>query len=180
MATTYRIYCYTNQITGQKYVGCTKLSEYIRAGKDGHKYIRNCSIFGQAIIDYGWNNFVYSVLEDNLTKEQSQIRERYWIDNLETTFPNGYNLQSGGWKGRKLHESTKEKLSNSMKGTIPYNKGGSSWNKGIPMREETKKIQSEHKKLCHWYTNGTKDVFKPVCPEGFWPGRIPWSKKKSS
>lgn len=150
----YKIYCYTNQITNQKYIGCTKLRlQCERSGKNGHNY-KNGTPFREAIDNYGWNNFKYEILEDNLTKEDSELRERYYIEKLGTLYPNGYNLQSGGWKDRKMHEVTKQKTSQTLTETWKDEelkkhqsqvlKGKNIWSKGRKLSEETKRKISEN------------------------------------
>lgn len=159
----YRIYCYTNQITNQKYIGCTSYKyQCQRAGKNGDQYIRHCSAFGPAIIEYGWSNFVYSVLEDNLTKEQAEEREKFWIENLGTLYPSGYNLESGG-KHHITHELTRKKKSVLQSGeNNPYygHTGENAWSYGM-----------------HWYNNGTSEIVSRECPEGYVKGRLPMSEE---
>lgn len=89
----YKIYCYTNKITGQKYVGQTCQSLEERAGRNGKEYQGK---FLDAIMKYGWDNFSVEILEDNLTVNQVDSREKYWIRYLNTIHPYGYNSNSGG------------------------------------------------------------------------------------
>ena len=195
----YRIYCYTNQITGQKYIGCTCRKYQSERARNGDGYVGHCPVFGDAIIEYGWDNFVYSVLEDNLTKEQSEVRERYWIDKLGTIYPDGYNLQSGGVTGRKMHQISVEKTtsklrgrkwteaqcqnqSKRLKGRPGTNKGrtfSNEWRhnislgmKGHQTSEETRQRQSESNKGLKWYNDGTKNIKAYSCPEGYVPGML--------
>ena len=111
---TYVIYCYTNKITGKKYVGqtCTSLDE--RAGRNGSGY-QMCTMFWRAIQKYGWENFSVEVFEEGLTLEEANEREEYWIEELNTIVPNGYNLQPGGGN-HKVHESSRQKMSENRKG----------------------------------------------------------------
>ena len=106
----YCIYCYTNKINGKQYIGqtCRTLKE--RAGSDGCHYIMKNGAFGNAIKRYGWSNFVPEILEDGLSLEQANEREQYWIAELNTLAPNGYNLDKGGLN-KSTHESTKQKIS---------------------------------------------------------------------
>lgn len=116
MSEKYRIYRYTNILNGMKYHGktCQKYQSN-RAGKNGEKYIKCCTAFGDAIREFGWANFKYEVLEDGLTKEEADIRERYWIKKENSIWPNGYNLENGGDKGFHHHDATKRRGSTSMK-----------------------------------------------------------------
>ena len=132
----YVIYCYTNKINGKKYIGQTCLTLEERAGKNGYRY-RAVHAFGEAIKKYGWPNFKGEVLEDGLTLEEANKQEQYWIAELNTLVPNGYNLAKGG-NNHEWHEESKRKMSNSMKGKKP-------WTTGKHLSDETKeKIRQSH------------------------------------
>ena len=179
MTNYYRIYCYTNQITNQKYVGCTNLKyQSQRSGPKGNKYIKMCSQFGQAIQQYGWSNFVYSVLEDNLTKEQAEDREKYWISELDTIFPNGYNLQSGGKRNCNHNEETRKRISisNRAHSEKKSQKLKQLWNstnlremqsermKSFYSKDENRKKASEIRNGKFWWTDGSVNRFSKECP----------------
>ena len=91
--------------------------------------------FHRALRKYGLDNFVYFVLEDNVLKENLNMRETDWIEYYDS-FYNGYNLTTGGDTNYIVSEEYRRKLSESRKGK-------SSWNKGISMNEESKKKLSE-------------------------------------
>lgn len=110
----YCIYCYTNKITGKKYVGQTCQSLEKRAGKNGYKY-RRCTVFWKAIQKYGWENFEVEILEDGLTLKQANEREQYWISQLNTLTPNGYNCAIGGMNVSSS-DYVKQKISKAKKG----------------------------------------------------------------
>lgn len=97
-----------------RYIGqtCTSLEE--RAGYRGYNY-QCCPIFWRAIQKYGWENFKVEILEEGLTFEQANEREQYWIGQLNTMAPNGYNLQPGGGN-HTVHESSRQKMSENRKG----------------------------------------------------------------
>lgn len=94
----YHVYRYTNLVNGKMYDGCTCHPQYERAGKDGKGY-KSCKYFWPAILEFGWPNFKYEVLEDDLTREQANERERYWIEHDNCVWPNGYNCTHGGQGG---------------------------------------------------------------------------------
>lgn len=96
-----------------KYHGKTCKTQEQRARKDGSGYYK-CPKFGEAIKEYGWSNFKYEVLEDGLTKEEAEVREQYWIEKENSIWPNGYNLESGGTFGHKVHEESRLKSSQSQ------------------------------------------------------------------
>lgn len=107
----YRVYRYQNLIVPiANYIGKTcKKNQPYRAGKNGDNYVRRCPKFGQAIIEYGWPNFEYSVLADNLTKEEADELECYYI-NYYDSVNQGYNTSSGGVSGASgVHRSDEVK-----------------------------------------------------------------------
>ena len=110
----YVIYCYTNKITWKKYVGQTYQSLEKRASYNGCKY-KGCPVFWKAIQKYGWENFVGEILEDGLTLEQANEREQYWISQLNTLTPNGYNCAIGGMNVSSS-DYVRQRLSQALKG----------------------------------------------------------------
>lgn len=104
---TYCVYCHTNIINGKKYIGQT--SNYVRRCQPTN--YKGCTKLYNAIMKYGWDNFTHEILEDNLTLEQANQREEYYI-NLYNTVKDGYNIKSGGLNNL-YSEQSKQKMSNS-------------------------------------------------------------------
>lgn len=103
------IYCYTNKITGKKYIGQTlhpeqrKRSHLHEATKRDSQYY-----FHRSIRKHGWEAFDYEVLEET---GDLGARENYWINHYNTIWPNGYNeLQ-----GEVMSDITRKKLSDTKK-----------------------------------------------------------------
>lgn len=90
------IYLITNKTTGQQYVGQTARDMWTRW--EEHCRSNNMTPLHQAIKDYGHNDFTLKELEQ-VSLEDLDSRERYWINELDT-FKNGYNATIGG-KGQK-------------------------------------------------------------------------------
>lgn len=67
-----------------------------------------------AINKYGENNFLWQIIEQVGTLEQANEAEEFYISYLQTLSPNGYNLLPGG-ENRHLLESTKQKISDTLK-----------------------------------------------------------------
>ena len=160
------IYGWYNTLTDMWYIGQTidekrrfkTHIDYAINKKDNNR-------FHNALRKYGLDNFIYCVLEDNVLKENLNMRETDWIEYYDS-FYCGYNLTSGGDTNVIISEETRRKLSESHKGIHPTEetrrklseshkgkglttkgKGRTPWNKGIPMTEETRKRMSEsHKK----------------------------------
>ena len=140
------IYRITNKINGKPYVGQTrkKLSRRISQHKSRSKKAK--SGVDAAIKKYGWENFTVEVIEVCPVKQLNE-REKFWIKELGTRAPHGYNLTDGGdtniimsqesrarmsvakkgkpsnRKGKPLTQEHKDKISATKKGTPPHNKG---------------------------------------------------------
>ena len=133
--------------------------------------------FYNSIRKYGLENFVYCVLEENVLRENLNMREMGWIEYYDS-FYCGYNLTSGGDTNVIISEETRRKLSESHKGIHPTEetrrklseshkgkglttkgKGRTPWNKGIPMTEETRKRMSESHKGKKTWNCGKTNVY---------------------
>lgn len=105
------IYCITCLITGMKYVGQTtqRLKKRIDVHKFGDLYI------DREIQKYGWSDetFKVEVLEECYSREHLNEREKFWIKELNSKYPNGYNKTSGGkgTDGHKCSDETRAKKS---------------------------------------------------------------------
>ena len=84
------IYCYTNKITGKKYIGQTIHPEQ-RKRNHKHEALNNKTdyYFHRSIRKYGLENFEYEILEENC--EELTDKETYYIEKYNTLWPNGYN-----------------------------------------------------------------------------------------
>ena len=89
----YKIYLLTYPATGKSYVGVTSMSLEER-WHDGQGY-KNQPIIYNDICEYGWNNFEHSLIDTAFTYEESRNKERFYIEKMNTLFPNGYNVISG-------------------------------------------------------------------------------------
>lgn len=145
MQRNYRVYSYTNIITNQKYVGTTHLFQSNRAGKNGSKYIKMCRRFGEAILEYGWPNFKYEILENGLTKEEASLKEKEWIEKENTLWPNGYNLEAGGKEGHSVHDDSKKKMIKARGYVVEqYSMKGNLLSSFISIREASRKTGVNH------------------------------------
>lgn len=179
------------------YVRQTKQFFWKRWRYNGNGYKNgNQRYFERAINKYGWDNFEHVILKENLTKEEADYWEKYYIQLWDTTNPEkGYNICDGGSHGgHPLTEETKKKLSDINKGrkiSEEWRRRISEAQKGKPKRpneklkghtvsEETRKKISEKTKRrkgvvstkrYHWWTNGIDDILSPTQPEGYYLGR---------
>lgn len=162
------IYLIINLINGKMYVGQTRQKLELRIGEHKRKGNKNSLGIDGAIKKYGWENFKVEILEE-CPIEMLNEREIFWIAELKTKVPNGYNLTDGGGggyghspsaetrakisaankgrpapnKGKPCSEDTRRKISEANKGKPAYNKGKPSPNKGKPSHRKGKKLPKE-------------------------------------
>lgn len=91
------IYKITNNVSGKSYIGQTKRELFER--KAEHKYgyknkDANMAIY-HAFNKYGFDNFTFETIEDNIPGELLDDREIFYIKKFDTYY-NGYNLTLGG------------------------------------------------------------------------------------
>lgn len=119
------IYMHRNKIDNKVYIGQTQ--NYKKRCTPGNYY--GCTYFYNAIQEYGWDNFDHIILEDNLTQEEANEKEIYYIKYYDSTNHDlGYNLSNGGafqrcyfgennsFYGKHHSEKTKEILRQKNKG----------------------------------------------------------------
>ena len=107
------IYKHTSKTSGKVYIGQTN-NINVRWKPGAY---RNCAKFYAAIQKYGWDDFEHEILEDNLTLEEANQRETYYIQ-LYDSINNGYNLNTGG-DNHLASEETRNKMSQTRKG-VPH------------------------------------------------------------
>ena len=136
------IYCYYCIPTEKYYVGQT-----VEPKMRFYRHIKSLvnkdnNYFHNALRKYGLDNFVYCVLEDNILRENLNMKEQEWIEYYDS-FYDGYNMTAGG--GQTIFsEESRRKLSNSLKGRDVWNKGKT----GI-YSEETRRKMAESSKGRH-------------------------------
>jgi group I intron endonuclease len=113
MSQVYLVYMHTAP-NGKAYIGQT--FDYQRRCCE-HQKQNGCIAFARAILKYGWNNFKHEILKDNLTIDEANLWEQFYIKKFNTVKPNGYNLRDGG-KNSRLHESSKKKIGDANRGRI--------------------------------------------------------------
>ena len=91
----YCIYLHRNKINGKVYIGQT-CQKPEKRWNYGYGY-KNCPRFYSAIVSYGWSNFEHIILENNLTSDEANEKEQYYIKKYNSQNPDlGYNLTEGG------------------------------------------------------------------------------------
>ena len=101
----YILYLHVNKINGKVYVGITsKTPPTLRWGKNGYHYKENI-YFHNAIQKYGWDSFEHLILEENLTLEEAQQKEKdlilkYKSKGLSYNISDGYDAIGKGKQKR--------------------------------------------------------------------------------
>ena len=101
---TYKIYKWTNLITGKGYVGQTCMPLHIRTGGRNMTGYRGCKEFWKALQEHGTDCWQVEILWEGLTAEEADVYEDVEIKNHGTLTPNGYNLKDRG-KGNRSRKS---------------------------------------------------------------------------
>lgn len=113
----YCIYKHENKINHKVYIGQTN-QEVSRRWRNGNGYIDSPRFYA-AIQKYGWDNFEHTILETNLSSEEANDKEVYWIAYYNSFNENyGYNLTPGGnnymkqlWENPEYREKMRQSFS---------------------------------------------------------------------
>ena len=123
------IYMYTNKINSKGYVG--KAEDFLKRKQQHiyHSYNKKCKDynvpFHRAIRKYGIESFEVTILKENLTEDEMNYWEDYYIETFDLYAKNGkgYNIAKGGrggnaWEGKTEEEGEewKQKISKAKKG----------------------------------------------------------------
>ncbi len=76
-----------------------------------------CRILDNAIRKYGEDKFTIELIEE-ITIDLLDERERFWISEMKTLSPDGYNLTTGGGSHHELSEESKRILSEKLTGKL--------------------------------------------------------------
>lgn len=146
-----QIYSITNKINNKTYIGQSinaveRWRDHIwDANRKVGKTSQNKKFAIQnAINKYGKDNFIWQVIDEFSSLEESNEAEEFYIAYLCTLSPNGYNLKRGG-DNKKTHESTKQKIREKLKivGSFVGKKGKDHPNFGKKQSEKRKLAQSK-------------------------------------
>lgn len=91
------VYKITNLINQKKYIGITNnYKKRWSNEKSNPKDPKRQQVITRAIEKYGKENFLFEVLESNLSIEQACEKEQQLIEKYNCLVPNGYNVDKGG------------------------------------------------------------------------------------
>jgi group I intron endonuclease len=115
------VYLIINNINNKKYVGVThrgylkRYHEHLRCAKNGRK-----SVLYDAMRKYGIQNFSVCLIESNISDDEIQAKERYYIEYYNSIYinRNGYNMTVGGMgmAGYRHTDRAKQKIGAKSKG----------------------------------------------------------------
>lgn len=118
MGSNFIIYMHKNKINNKIYIGQTCQSPEKRWGQNGIGYKRQI-YFYNAIQKYGWDNFEHIILKKNLTLEQANYWESYYIALYHSNNRlYGYNSFFGG-NNSIPNAETRKKMSQAHLGYKP-------------------------------------------------------------
>lgn len=100
----YCVYKITNLINNKSYIGITKRNPAIRFKE--HFSNKN-EILYKAKEHYGKENFSLKIIENNISENNIDEKEKYYIKLYKTLAPNGYNLSHGGISNKSISEKGK-------------------------------------------------------------------------
>lgn len=118
--TIYIVYKTTNIINGRYYIGKHKTSN------PNDSYLGSGRLLKNAIAKYGKKNFKKEILKIFDCEDDAFDYEQKIVNESLTSDPDSYNLSTGGLGGRTHSTVSKEMMSESKKGCVPWNKGISS------------------------------------------------------
>jgi group I intron endonuclease len=136
------IYLAKNLVNDKIYVGQTtiglaaRISAHFNSSRCKNDY---SEAFHNALSKYGRQSFVWEQLDEAVSQQELDEKEKLWISRLSSLSPEGYNIRDGGGGGGRLPEEIKLRISQKKKGSP-------AWNKGVSPSEETRKKISKSRK----------------------------------
>lgn len=101
------VYKITNLINNKIYIGITSRDPKIRFNEH---FSNKKELLYKAKEKYEKENFSLEIIENNLPKKETGIKEKYYINFYNSLAPNGYNLSTGGFSDKGISEEGKLKL----------------------------------------------------------------------
>ena len=98
--------------SGKVYVGQT-IQEFKHRIRSHQRKDSKCTLLKRAIQKYG-DEMKYEIVEEDVPQEHLDEREIYWINELHSLAPNGYNLNTGGNYKKEITKEAKNNVQNGM------------------------------------------------------------------
>lgn len=149
------IYRVKNKINNKIYIGQTirNLDKRIKGHLKESKLDKSNRPFLNAIKKYGIENFEWEIIDKASTLEELDEKEIYWIKQLSSITPNGYNILGGGQKNRMrmVSECLSKIISDGLKKSEKWQKTLNS----VEYQEKVKKfiLSSKGKKFSQEHKN---------------------------
>lgn len=111
------IYSITNKVNGKRYIGLT--NDFDRRKKEHIRHLNNNNHFN-VYLQRSWNkhseyNFNFEIIEKDINPKNIEQKEIYYIEKYNS-FEEGYNLTTGGERGKSVHHDVRNKISKALKG----------------------------------------------------------------
>lgn len=119
------IYKITNKVNNKVYIGQTIRPMQERFNRHMYDALKNPNptiYFQRAIKKYGKENFYIEQIDSAETKEELDVKEKYWIEKYDS-INNGYNTAIGGEGGNTYKGKTTEQL-NTIRNKISKSNSG--------------------------------------------------------
>lgn len=139
----YAVYMHKCKIDNKVYIGMSNNVER-RWRNKGIEYSKS-KHFWNAICKYGWENFEHIIIEENLSKEEAQEKEKEYIKKYDSrNKEKGFNIAEGGeggiiytkhpkgMLGRHHNDNKKQKQRDLMIRLNKEGKCGAVWKNGHP------------------------------------------------
>lgn len=122
------IYKTTNLVNNKIYIGQTHYQTV--------NYMGSGVLIGHALKKYGAENFVKEYIDEALSQEELDDKEKFWIKELHAQDRTiGYNIADGGWNCFTMNDDIKAKISKTLTGKYV---GENSFRKGLFITQEHK------------------------------------------
>lgn len=150
----YTVYLRRNKVNGKCYVGQTSDFKQREYNWRCLKYYYTNDHICNDRAKYGLDNWTVEVLATTGNREDAWELEKRFINDFNALWPNGYNLDSGGVKGKKISDVSKQKMSKAKKGKPSPMKGKHLSNEAKQKMSESKKGKNNTKisKQVYQYT----------------------------
>ena len=94
--------------SGKVYVGQT-IRSFEKRMQEHRQESSGCTLIKRSIDKYG-DGMKYEIIEDNIPHEQLDEREIYWVKELNSIAPNGYNCTTGGQFSKEYSQELKDRM----------------------------------------------------------------------
>lgn len=192
------VYKIVNNVNNKVYVGITTKGISGRyPGRSWKVSNTRSRLVKKAMTKHGSDNFEIFIIE-KCKVEDLEKKEIFYINFFNSVAPHGYNLTFGGNYKKEVSDQTKNKISQSKKGAVAWNKGivwsqerklnhpkpmkgKPAWNRGKkmgPMKEETilRSAKAHCKPVNCFDLNGNfvkkYDSLKDTKVDGFNPAQV--------